>query len=189
MRGIWWSRRRGEPVIARLDRVPSTARLAVLIGAISFGCTTVQGSGDPHAVAPRYDRWEAVIAQPRSTVFDAALRVLTDSGYVMAQVNRDVAAISTADRRVTSATPGAQPPGTSLDRNYPVRLSLVMSRQGQDSTRLSISGQYRLENVNELVTVNARSGEWRFVRGIGEAILAHVNRSGDQKVTPSPRPM
>ncbi len=152
------------------------ARLAVFIGSSCLACTTVQTAGDPHAVGPRYDRWEAVIAQPRSAVFDAALRVLTDSGYVLAQVNRDVAAISTADRRVSAAERGAQQPGTSLDRNYPVRLSVVMSPQGQDSTRLSISGQYRLENINELVTVNARSGEWRFVRGIGEAILAYVGR-------------
>ena len=151
------------------------ARIAVWIGVLCLSCATSQMAGDPHAVGPRHDRWEAVIAQPRPAVFGVALRVLTDSGYVMAQENRDVAAISTADRRSSSAQPGGQQqPGTMPGSDYPIRLSLVLTPLGPDSTRLTITGQYRLENIG--ATVNARSDEWRFVRGIGEAILAQLKR-------------
>jgi hypothetical protein len=41
---------------------------------------------------------------------------------------------------------------------------------------LSITGQHRLEKTRETATVDARSEEWRFVRGIGEAILGELNR-------------
>ena len=127
---------------------------------------------DPRAVGPRHDRWEVVIARPRFSVYQAALQVLADSGYVMAQENTDVAAISTADRKARPVTGAAAEPGTMPRSDYPVRLSLVLIPYGGDSTRLSITGQYRLENRRG--TVDARSAEWYFVSGIGEAILARL---------------
>jgi hypothetical protein len=113
-----------------------------------------------------------MIARPRSAVFEAGLRVLTDSGYVLAQSSSDLGVISTADRRPRSAQGEAAGAATPSRSDYPVRLSLVMTPHGADSTRLSITGQYRPNASGRSGNVDARSEEWRFVRGIGEAILA-----------------
>ena len=150
----------------------SLARRA-MVGALCTACA-ISGVPDPRAVGPRYDRWEVVVAHPRWVVFDVARRVLADSGYILAQANIDAGAISTADRKATSVEPGAQRAGTTVASDYPVRLSLMMAPQGRDSTRLSITGQYRSGNSSETRMVDARRGEWRLVRGIGEAILARL---------------
>ena len=161
----------------RVTAVRTASRRAcvmALAAALCVGCGVVSGVADSRAVGPRYDRWETVIARPRAAVFDAAVKVLTDSGYVLAQANSGVSAVSTADRKVSSGGRGAQQPGTPLRSDYPIRLSLVLSEQGSDSTRLSIMGQYRPESSDQRGTVNARSDDWRVVRGIGEAILARL---------------
>lgn len=141
--------------------------------ALCAACATFVAS-DPRAIGPRYDRWEVVVAQPRWAVFNAARDVLADSGYVLAQANMDVGAISTADRRASPVAPGTQQTGTEPGSVYPVRLSLMMTPQGRDSTRLSITGQYRRANTTRTGTVDVRSEEWRLVRGIGEAILSRL---------------
>ena len=145
-------------------------RLAALVGMLSLGCGFfASGVADPRAVGSRHDRWESVIPRARSTVFDVAVRTLTDSGYVLAQTNSGVSAISTADRRVKQ-TPRLPGDPESLATDYRIRLSLVLTPIGADSTRLSITGQYRSNNRS----VDARSDDWYFVRGIGEAILERV---------------
>ena len=143
--------------------------IAVLAGVVSLGCAFARGVEDPRAAGSRHDRWETVIARPRPTVFDAAVSTLSDSGYILAQTNSGVSAISTADRRVRrpARLPGDQ---ESLATDYRIRLSLVLEPVGPDSTRLSITGQYRSNNK----TVDARSEDWPFIRGIGEAILARL---------------
>jgi hypothetical protein len=160
----------------QLSELRSVKRHGIILIALAcFGCAAVvSGVSDPRAAGPRNDRWEVVIRRPRSAVFDVALRVLADSGYVTAQTNLDVGVISTADRRASPAMSGAQQPGTMLSSDYPVRLTLVMTPFGIDSTRLSIAGQYRRENTKESGSVTARSDEWRYVRTIGEAILARL---------------
>ena len=141
----------------------------VTIWVLGAGCASF-GASDPRVAGPRNDRWEVVIAQPRVAVFDVARQVLADSGYVLAQSNLDLGVISTADRRTSTIDPLTRQPVT-VPGEYPVLLSLAMTPLGRDSTRLSISGQYRPGNEG---TVNARSSEWRLVQGIGEAILARL---------------
>ena len=136
-------------------------------------CATFAAS-DPRAVGPRYDRWEVVVAQPRWAVFNAARDVLADSGYVLAQANMEVGAISTADRKASPVAPGTRQAGTGTSSDYPVRLSLMMTPHGRDSTRLSITGQYRRANAGQSRAVDVRSDEWHLVRGIGEAILVKL---------------
>lgn len=126
---------------------------------------------DPNVAGSRDDRWEVVIARPRWVVFDAARRVLADSGYVLGQANIDVGAISTADRKAGPVAPGTLQPASGPSRDYPVRLSLILTPIGADSTRLSITGQYRSGSTG---TVNVRSAEWHLVKGIGDAILLRL---------------
>jgi hypothetical protein len=144
----------------------------IVLAVLVVGCARFLAS-DPRAAGPNADRWETTIPRARVAVFNAAVDVLRDSGYVLAQENTGVSAISTADRRTRSnARPGL--PLDSLGRSdYPVRLSLVLTPRGGDSTYLSITGQYRTgANAGRLVA--ATSSDWRLVRGIGEAILARV---------------
>ena len=129
------------------------------------------GASDPRATGPGQDRWEVIVARPRWAVFDAARTVLADSGFVLAQENLEVGAISTADRKTSPVAPGTHQPAAGPSSAYPVRLSLMMTPMGNDSTRLAITGQYRRGNTG---AVNARSAEWRLVQGIGEAILLKV---------------
>ena len=149
--------------------VRSAGRFAI-VWALCAGCAMF-GASDPRVAGSRDDRWEVVIAKPRWVVFDAARRVLADSGYVLGQANLDVGAMSTADRKATAVAPGTLQPAAGPSRDYPVRLSLMMTPQGADSTRLSITGQYRRGNSG---TVNVRSAEWPLVKGIGEAILLRL---------------
>ena len=138
--------------------------------ALAFaGCAFMSGVSDPRDTGSRNDRWEVVIAHPRASVYDVAVSTLTDSGYVLAQTNSGVSAISTADRRERRRVRLPGDPET-VGIAYPIRLSLVLEPVGADSTRLSITGQYRSNNTN----VTARSDDWHYVRGVGEAILARL---------------
>ena len=144
--------------------------VVAVLGVLAAGCAIASGVPDPRAVGPRYDRWETVVPHRRPIVFDAVVRTLTDSGYVLAQTNSGVSAISTADRKLPAAAHLPGDAGKPLADAYPVRLSVVLTPHGSDSTRLAITGQYRLNNT----PVTARSSEWHFVRGIGEAILLQL---------------
>jgi len=147
----------------------SAARFAFVL--VLCAACAMFGASDPNAAGSRDDRWEVVIARPRWVVFDAARRVLADSGYVLGQANLDVGAMSTADRKAGPVAPGTVQPATGPSRDYPVRLSLMMTPLGADSTRLSIAGQYRRGSTG---TVTARSADWPLVQGIGEAILLRL---------------
>ena len=144
----------------------------VIALALSLGCSRFFGS-DPRAAGPNSSRWEATLARPRAAVFNVALQVLADSGYILAQSNPVVGAISTADRKVLTGARTTQSPEMGTPSDYPVRLSLVLTPQGADSTRLSISGEYRPGSGNSGAVTVSSSG-WRFVSSIGEAILARV---------------
>jgi hypothetical protein len=45
---------------------------------------------------------------------------------------------------------------------------------GADSTRLSITGRYRVEQTGDILPITANMDDWRFVRAAGESLLERL---------------
>lgn len=154
-------------------------RLVIFAAVMATACVHPVIS-DPHAVAPTYDRWQATVSGAPSAVFDVAMRVLADSSYRIADARKDAGVITTDYRKPSEVQRGAQQLKTlALSTNDPTRLSLVILPIGSDSTRLTISGDYEMQNIGATNKLTAAEGDhWKLARGIGEAILVALSGSG-----------
>lgn len=150
----------------------------VLAIATLSACVQPQSVADPHAVGLNSNQWRTTVAASPSVAFDAAMRVLTDSSYKIGDARKDAGIIKTEYRKESDVQRGiAQVKtmnGLGRGMNYPIRLQLLVLAQGKDSSTLTITGEEMLENIGKTLPVDARTDQWRFVRGIGEAILASI---------------
>jgi hypothetical protein len=55
---------------------------------ITLACPLVRFEYDPHAVAPSYDRWEAIVPASADSAYAGALAVVIESGYTVAAASR-----------------------------------------------------------------------------------------------------
>jgi hypothetical protein len=152
----------------------------LLAVALLSGCTSmVPKVTDPRAIGPRNDEWAATIAAPKADVYATVLRVLSDSAYGVAQTDMPSGVIVTRARKESEGQSGsAQARTMILGADWPVTLRLLISPAG-DSTRVSIKGDYThpdLSGKDAAQPIVAYQSEWKFVRGIGEALLARVQR-------------
>lgn len=140
---------------------------------VSLLAACVRPVTDPHAAGANQNIWRATVARAPGAAFDAAMRVLTDSSYKIADARKDAGMIKTEYRKESEVQRGMRQARTmAVGSNYPVKLQLVVLPQGTDSSTITITGEYMLENIGRTLQIGAREGEWRFIRGIGEAILA-----------------
>lgn len=130
---------------------------------------------DPHAAGINQQQWVANVPGSVSTAFDVAMRVLTDSAYPIADARKDAGLIKTGLRKASDTQRGMAQVRSMMGGDYPVRLSLLLSPSGSDSTRLTITGDYVLENINKSAAITARDKTWTFVDGIGYAIMHAAN--------------
>jgi len=143
-----------------------------LLTLLAAGCAIPGFEHDPHAVAPAYDRWEAVVAAPAESAYAAALVTVLQSGYTLALASRSDRVITTNLRREFAAS--------GLDAtNYDMRYTLSVLPLGADSSRLSVVGHFCFgDDRSECGLVSARDGgrvgAWQFVRRLGEAALARL---------------
>jgi hypothetical protein len=135
---------------------------------------------DPRAVGPRNDEWAATVATPRADVYSTALRVLSDSAYGIARTDALSGLIDTRPRKESEGQTGsAQARTMILGADWPVTLHVLLSPAAGDSTRISIKGEYQSaasSTSDRMIPIVAYQGEWKFVRGIGEALLARLPR-------------
>jgi hypothetical protein len=155
------------------------AILLVAVVTVSGCASMVPKVTDPRAVGPRNEEWAATIAAPKADVYATALRVLSDSAYGVAQTDMPSGVIITRPRKESEGQTGsAQARTMILGADWPVTLRLLISPAG-DSTHISIKGDYShkdLSGKDAAQPIVAYQGEWKFVRGIGEALLARVQR-------------
>lgn len=145
---------------------------SVLAGAllIGIGCATTPQVTDPHALAPEYDRWDAAIPGLRAEVFNATLRVLSDSAFQIVRSDPVNGIIETRARTETDSRRGASQLRTTVG-DASVTLRFLLSQQGTNTTHLIISGSVQtISGVT--VPLVATDGRWHFLRGVGEAVLA-----------------
>jgi hypothetical protein len=137
---------------------------------LAVGCTIPALEHDPHAVAPRYERWEAVVSAPAESVYDLALQAVVEAGYTLAVASRE-AGVVTTNVRTVHASRGFD--ATSYD----ARVTVAVLRLGADSTRVSVTGATCVEEACAVITARrgGPAGAWQFVRQLGEAILARLD--------------
>jgi hypothetical protein len=157
----------------------STTVATVAAALVGLAACAPATAADPNAIAPRYDRWETVVAAPKATVYATALRVLTDSSYTTTTASAEGGVIQTAPRKASEVQRGGQQLKTmALGGDDPLKLNVVITPVGTDSSRLSVSGQYLMENIGQWMRVDAR-GETRYwpnVSGMGMAIAGRLAR-------------
>jgi hypothetical protein len=153
-------------------------RIVTLLSIVTAtACITPPPITDPHATGLNMNQWRATVSGPPSKAFDVAMQVLTDSSYKIADARKDVGMISTDYRKESDVQRGmAQLQTMNVSLNYPIRLQLVILARGSDSSTVTITGEEMLENISRTLPIGARTGEWRFVRGIGDALLATLPR-------------
>jgi hypothetical protein len=78
------------------------ARHAVVV--LLMGCAVPVWEHDPRAVAPRYDRWEAVVRVPADSAYTVALGVVLEAGYTVSVASRADRVITTHLRRQDAGT-------------------------------------------------------------------------------------
>lgn len=126
---------------------------------------------DPHASGVNQQQWVAVVPRTPSNAFDATLRVLTDSAYPILDARKDAGMIRTGGRKASEVQRGMQQMRSMMGRDYPVRLSVLLLPAGADSTRITLTGEYTIEEINRSAPITTRDGPWQMVAGIGYAIL------------------
>jgi hypothetical protein len=132
---------------------------------------------DPHASGPNVNQWRATIASQQASVFDAAMRVLSDSSYKIADARKDAGIIKTDYRKESDVLRGgAQLKSIFSGSNEPIRLQLLVLAQGRDSCTVTVTGEVLVPNIDRTMALDARQKGWRFVQGVGEAILASAPR-------------
>lgn len=142
--------------------VPAIIRATPLAVLLSLSaCVLIGPPRDPNAVAPEYDRWEARTPAAPSEVFARAMRVLADSGYLVRFADPSQGIIATNLRRTTIN-------GSTEDR----RLDLMILPDSGES-RVIVRGEVCaiVDGGQRCLTIDAWSGEWRLVQGIGRAIV------------------
>jgi len=147
------------------------AAVAVTLAA----CALPHFEHDPGAVAPRYDRWAAVIAAPPDSVYAAVRDAVIEEGYTIALAARDDR-IMTTNLRLRHA-------GSGLDAtSYHLRFTLSVRPVGGDSARLSVAGEQCFgDDLTACAGITAFDGgtvgAWQFVRRLGEATLGRLSTS------------
>lgn len=140
----------------------------------SLAACTPKPVTDPRAAGSRYERWEVTVAAKQADVYSAALRVLTDSAYGLARTDALSGIIETRPRKESDAKPAG---GGAFSMDLPITLRLLISPERGDSSRLSVAGDFApAGNTSPDYQITARTGQWKFVQGIGDAILARVQK-------------
>lgn len=148
-------------------------RAMIAVIALSLGACHPKPITDPHVAGANKNQWRAILAVPSDRAFSAAMQVLVDSSYQVASATKDAGLIKTAYRKESEVQRGrAQLKTMALGSDYPIRLQLVILPTGKDSSTVTITGEQLLENIAQTMQIPAHENSWRFVRGIGEAIIA-----------------
>jgi hypothetical protein len=140
---------------------------------LAAGCSIPGFEHDPHAVAPRYERWEAVVASPADSAYEVGLQTVIDAGYTLAVASRDTRVLTT-NRRTLHA-------GSGFDAtSYDTRITVAVLRLGTDSVRLAVTGATCVDDECSGITARrgGPAGPWQFVRGLGETILTRLAAGG-----------
>lgn len=142
------------------------------LGLITLACPLVRFEYDPHAVAPSYDRWEAIVPASADSAYGVALAVVIESGYTVAAASRADGVLTTHVRFVDirNGWPHAQ------DN---VRFTIAVLPVGADSVRISVTGESCGEVLSACRVITTSDGgpkgSWQFVRRLGEATLSRLN--------------
>jgi hypothetical protein len=162
------------------------ARLALIL-AIIPACAPPAVEA-PKAVAPSADTWEKTVPVSSAEAYAVVLGVLTDSSYLIQRSDAETGIVETKPRRdrplryglETAGSQGFSVPadaGASTVRyegfNYPITLRATVTPAGTDSARIAIAGIYMIQH-NQSARILARSAEWRYVTGVGSAVLNRV---------------
>lgn len=81
------------------------SRFALVAALLLVACVPA-AQNDPHAVGPNRDQWRVVIPESPSAAFDAAMRVLSDSSYKIAEARKDAGMIKTDYRKESDVERG-----------------------------------------------------------------------------------
>ena len=147
-------------------------RLILFALVTAAACALPSAAKDPHLSGPAQRQWKASVVGSPAAVFDAAMRVLSDSFYKVTDARKDAGIIQTDWRKEADVQRGVQQLKTMLGHNATVRLQLLILPQGRDSSTVVLTGDESLRDIDRVQPVDAYSGAWRLLRGIGEAILA-----------------
>lgn len=147
------------------------ARHAVVV--LLMGCAVPVWEHDPRAVAPRYDRWEAVVRVPADSAYTVALGVVLEAGYTVSVASRADRVITTHLRRQDAGT------GFSASERH-LRFTVSVLPVGTDSARILVAGDTCFgRNLTECVSVTTRdggpAGAWQFVRRLGESAVHRLS--------------
>lgn len=146
-------------------RVPCTI-------AMLSACALPRFEQDPQAVAPEYDRWEAMVPAAADSAYAVALGVVLEAGYTVSVASRADRVITTNLRRLTAGS------GFKAS-DHDLRFTVSVLAAGADSARVSVAGDSCFGRaLSECVAVTAYSGgsvgTWQFVRRLGESVLDRI---------------
>jgi hypothetical protein len=141
--------------------------------AICIACVP-PAANDPHAAGPARNQWVATVPGAPSQAFDVAMRVLTDSSYRIADARKDAGLIRTENRKASDVQRGMTQLKTLMGVDYPVRLSVLVLPAGSDSTRITLTGEYTLENIGKSAPITTTEKTWPLMSGIGNAIIQSI---------------
>jgi hypothetical protein len=163
----------------------SVARIALFL-TIAPACArpAVQ---EPSAPVQVVDAWQTTVPVSSAEAYSAVLGVLADSNYLIRLGDAASGVVETRPRRVSDVRRAveeskvvgfASPPDAAASTvryagsNYPITLRAVVRPAGEDSAHIAIVGDYAIHN--QTAHIVAGSTEWRYLVGVGRAVLTRV---------------